>query len=87
MESARCHLQNGNGAVPDDAEAVMWYWKSAAQNNQRAQINLAWMYRNGRGMPKNVDEAIKLYRQAAAGPNPEFARLARENLTTISFVH
>jgi len=39
--------------------------RAAEQGNARAQFNLALMYYNGEGVPKNAAEAVKWYRRAA----------------------
>jgi TPR repeat protein len=41
------------------------YRKAAEQGNARAQFNLALMYEDGNGIPKDYNEAIKWYRKAA----------------------
>ena len=53
------------GAVQNDAEAVKWYRRAAEQGNDLAQVNLAVMIAQGRGVPKNDAEAVKWYQRAA----------------------
>ena len=36
-----------------------------AQGLPRAQYNLAWCYENGRGVPRDAEKALELYRAAA----------------------
>ena len=57
------------GAVQNDAEAVKWYRRAAEQGNDLAQVNLAVMIAQGRGVPKNDAEAVKWYRLAAEQGN------------------
>jgi len=49
----------------NEAEAVSWYRKSAEQGNAKGQIDLAFMYENGKGVQKNQAEAFKWYLAAA----------------------
>ena len=44
---------------------VMWYKLAAEQGHPRALYNLAVMTRHGRGLPKNIKDAIKLYHLSA----------------------
>jgi TPR repeat protein len=46
-------------------EAVKWWRKAAEQGYADAQFNLATMYDNGNGVPKDMAEAAKWYRMAA----------------------
>jgi TPR repeat protein len=57
---------NGRGVPENDAEAVKWFRKAAAQGAVDAQYNLGVMYDNGRGVPENDAEAVKWFRKAAA---------------------
>jgi len=43
----------GAGVPENDALAVNWYRKAAAQGNANAQSNLGVMYQYGRGVPEN----------------------------------
>lgn len=57
----------GNVFKNDDAKAVMWIRRSAEHGHALAQLNLGIMYRDGRrGLPKDVAEAEKWFRLAAA---------------------
>ena len=62
----------GNGAareprqrVADYLQAAQWYGKAAAQGNTAAQIHLADLYRDGRGVARDMAQAIAWYRKAA----------------------
>jgi hypothetical protein len=57
------------GAAPDSAEAVRWARLAAAQNYAPAQVSLALMYEQGRGVDKNGHEALVWFRNAAAQGN------------------
>jgi TPR repeat protein len=53
--------------VPQNhAEAVKWYRLAAEQGLLRAQIALAYRYKDGDGVPQNDAEAVKWFRLAAA---------------------
>lgn len=49
----------------DEAEALKWYLRAAAQNYPRAQYNLARCYAFGLGVSKDLAEAVKWCRRAA----------------------
>ena len=44
---------------------VKWYRKAAAQGDAEGQNNLGSLYENGRGVPQDNMEAMRLYRAAA----------------------
>lgn len=52
-----------------NAEAVKLFREAAEQGFPDAQVNLGWMYANGRGVAKDNVEALKWYRMAAAHNN------------------
>ena len=57
----------GQGLVKNNVEAVKWYRASSEfWNYPPAHFYLAFMYANGLGLPKDEDEAEKLYRAAEA---------------------
>ena len=56
----------GHGVAKDEAEAVRWFRKAAAQNHPFAQNGLGVMYRDGRGVTQDVAEAVRWFRKAAA---------------------
>ncbi len=51
--------------LQDYAEAVKWYRLAAAQGNANAQLNLGFMYANGRGVLQDYTKAHALYNLAA----------------------
>jgi len=57
--------RDGEGVVPDDAEAVKWYKLSAAQGHASAQLDLGNMYTKGHGVVEDFAEAMKWYKLAA----------------------
>ena len=44
---------------------MKWYRKAADQGNAKAQLNLGFMYANGKGVAEDDAEAVKWYRKAA----------------------
>ena len=52
-------------AKPDDATAMTWFEKSAAQGNAKAQYLLATLYQNGERVGQDYAEAYKWYLKAA----------------------
>ena len=57
---------DGRGVTQDDAEAVAWYRKAAAQGHAAAQFFLGVMYADGHGVPQDDAEAVAWYRKVAA---------------------
>lgn len=49
----------------DDVMALRWLRPAAAQGHGGAQGNLGYMYQHGHGVPRDTDEAARLYRLAA----------------------
>ena len=49
------------------AQALRWYRRGAAQGDSTAQSNLAVMYENGRGVPRDAVEAYRWFSLAAQG--------------------
>src|ERR1041385_5141691 len=54
------------GANVDFAKALHWYTKAADRGDHAAQNNLAAMYANGRGIPKDEARAAMWYLRAAS---------------------
>ncbi len=50
----------------DAAEADKWYRRAADQNHAKAQYNLGYMYRDGRGVPQDFAEAYVWFSLAAS---------------------
>ena len=63
----------------DNAEAVRWFQKAAAQGNPLAQVNLGWMYQHGLGVQQDSAQAAAWYEKAAAQGNS----LAKSNLEAL----
>lgn len=57
--------EHGNGVPCDDVLAAVWYERSAAKGNLKAQCALGWLLWTGRGTPANRPRAIKLWQQCA----------------------
>ncbi len=55
---------NGQGVTKDEAEALKWMRKAAAQNDARAQRNLYTMLGQGLGVPRDEEEALKWLKKA-----------------------
>jgi TPR repeat protein len=56
----------GRGVAPRCATAAQWVAKAAREGNTAAQYNLGLRYRDGDGLPRNEDEAVKWLQKAAA---------------------
>jgi TPR repeat protein len=59
----------GWAGTKNEAKAVEWYQKAAAQGNALAQNDLGDMYANGRGVVKNEAKAVEWYEKAATQGN------------------
>ena len=55
----------GHGLVRDDAEALIWYGKAAAQDMADSQYRLGVLTENGWGVPRDPVAAAKWYSLAA----------------------
>ena len=76
--------QNEAGAIHYDKgryqDAFKWFTKSAAQGYTYAQSNLAKCYEDGKGVKKDIPEALKLYGKAAEKGHTR----AKENLRRLA---
>jgi len=60
----------GYGAQADPAQAALWYRRAIdAGPNLSALNNLALLYETGRGVNRDMDEAVRLYLWAASAGN------------------
>ncbi|QJR10086.1 hypothetical protein DSM104443_01137 [Usitatibacter rugosus] len=57
--------QLGSGVAKDEAEALKWYRRAAAQDDPQAEFNLGLAYEKGHGVAKDEGEAVAWYRKAA----------------------
>jgi len=55
----------GIGTTPDPAAAATWFRKAAKKGHTKAQIELANLLKDGRGIEQNINLAKKLYVMAA----------------------
>ena len=71
-------LLNGEGnGVPDAKAALPWLKLAAVAHHAIAQYHLGTLYESGTAVPRNLNEAKRLYREAAAnGVKPAADRLA-----------
>ena len=51
---------------PDFERAAQWYCKAVLRGNPRAMNNMAILFYNGQGVPRDLEEARSLWRQSAA---------------------
>ena len=73
-------LRDGAGVAKDEREAVRWFRLAADQNSGVGQVALGMAYEDGiGGLPRNDQEAVRLYRLAAAG-NGIFTKQAQASL-------
>jgi TPR repeat protein len=60
--------ESGQSVLPlDPAQAAEWYRRAADKGHAGAQMNLAMMYLDGHGVPRNVPQAVVWYERAANG--------------------
>jgi len=56
--------EKGLGTTPDFAQAAFWYKKAADQGFARGLSDLAYLYEQGLGVPKDPVKALNLYRRS-----------------------
>jgi len=72
-------LLNGQAGIQDPKQAAAWYGRGAKANPQGdpnvaiAQANLASLYVTGNGVPKDVNEGMRLYELSAINGFPDGA--------------
>ena len=57
---------DGLGVSQDYQHAKMWYEKAAAQNDERAQVNLAVLYAKGNGVEQDYRQAKSWYEKGCS---------------------
>jgi TPR repeat protein len=55
---------------PSLAEALNWYRRAAQQGSIDAATDIALLYANGKGVPRNPEQAVVWFRRAAEGGDP-----------------
>jgi uncharacterized protein len=55
----------GRGVPKNEATALSWYRKAAAQNDPAAEYFIGMMYENGSGVAKDLKTAIEWYKKSA----------------------
>jgi tRNA A-37 threonylcarbamoyl transferase component Bud32 len=65
LNLAGCYEFGGSGVPPNEVMAAKWFQKAAARNSPPATYDLAQMYEEGRGVPRDPAEARRLYQHAA----------------------
>ncbi|ABF42904.1 Sel1 [Candidatus Koribacter versatilis Ellin345] len=69
LNAGGAELQKGKAAGATD-DGRMWLWKAVAKGNGEAPVLLADMYLQGRGVPKDCEQAMLLLNAAAKKANP-----------------
>ena len=69
---------SGRGTVHDAGSAAEWYARAAVRGNRRAQYNLALLYSDGDGVPRNPALAHAWFSLAAASGLPAAAQKLEE---------
>jgi len=59
------YKEGGNGLPRDDQQSAMWFQKAADQGDALSELNLGWMYANGRGVAQDYQQALSWYKKAA----------------------
>ena len=78
---------NGLGGLPVDyAEAAEWNHKGATGGNREGFNNLGWLYENGKGVKRDLNLALSLYKKASELGSQEaterYRRLSSELLAS-----
>ena len=69
-------LEHAEGVPRDLAAAHALYCAAARQDNAEALVRLGWIYANGRGVPRDDNQAQALFQRAQALGHAHGARLA-----------
>ena len=80
LDLGLCYL-HGDGVPQDYRKGYEIMIRSAKQGNSMARYNMGWMYQNGRGVIKDLDQALRWYELAAGG----YYLKAYTNLTAICY--
>jgi TPR repeat protein len=72
-------LMNGDAGPPNASEAAQWLTLASAAHHPVAEFELGELYEAGRGVPKDLETARELYRDAAARGVPG----AKEHLAAL----
>jgi TPR repeat protein len=78
------YLYGYNGVKKDAVEAVKWLTLSAEQNDEWAQYELGVCYEKGWGVQKDLNQALRLYRQAEAAGYEDAVKDAARLAKTIA---
>ena len=69
LNAGSAELQKGIAAGANEV-GRMWLWKATSKGNGEAPVVLAEMYAQGRGVPKDCDQAMIILKAAAKKANP-----------------
>ena len=70
MNTTAVNYHEGTGCEQSYEQAAKWFEMAACQGHVGAQVNLGNLYRLGRGVSKNTERAVELFRRSAAEGNP-----------------
>lgn len=74
------------GVVKDDNEAVKWWRKGAEQGISNAQYYLADAFFHGRGVQKNLEQALSLFQKVADNQNDVWGKKeSRQKLPQVQY--
>jgi TPR repeat protein len=65
-------------------QAAYWFGEAAKQGDALAQVRLGSLYEQGFGVDRDLDQARRLFTQAAASTDPEVAQMARASLAALN---
>jgi hypothetical protein len=65
-------------------QAARWLGEAARQGDGLAQFQLGQLYAQGLGVDRDLDQARRLFTQAAASPEPSVAEAARASLAALT---
>lgn len=71
-------LSNRIGVSRDDAKALEWFRKAAAQGNLAGEYQVGESFEKGRGVPKDISQAVEWYRKAAEQGYPQARSALRQ---------
>lgn len=71
---------NADGVLESFEKAVEYYQRAVDQEYYYAHANLAWMYRHGLGVEKDIEKAVNLYLEAIYSSNDRNAKYHLANV-------
>jgi TPR repeat protein len=83
IDLAMAYDEGEDGLPQDHQQAAQWFGEAAKQGDGFAQVQLGELYQRGLGVDRDLDQARRLFMQAAASSDPQVVAMARTSLATL----